>query len=87
MTNPNMYSKSNTSIDPVKMRIITEIQEKSKHMSMEQMLPQIMQINQELKKRNISFTKEESEILLSSIEKNLSEDDRKKFNIIRSMMK
>lgn len=47
-------------IHPTKLRIINEIKEQSKYQSAEELLPQILQINQELKRRNLSFTKEES---------------------------
>lgn len=50
-------------IHPTKLRIINEIKEQSKYQSAEELLPQILQINQELKRRNLSFTKEESALL------------------------
>ena len=51
------------SIDPVKLKIIMEIQKKSKDTSMEELFPEIMKINQELNRRNMGFTKNETTLL------------------------
>mgnify|MGYP000549183516 CR=1 FL=1 len=68
-------------IHPTKLRIINEIKE---HQSAEELLPQILQINQELKRRNLSFTKEESALLLEAMEESMSPAERQKFQIIKS---
>ena len=61
-------------IHPTKLRIINEIKEQSKYQSAEELLPQILQINQELKRRNLSFTKEESALLLEAMELEFRDD-------------
>ena len=84
-------------IHPTKLRIINEIKEQSKYQSAEELLrsdfkefhiaellPQILQINQELKRRNLSFTKEESALLLEAMEESMSPAERQKFQIIKS---
>ena len=71
-------------IHPTKLRIINEIKEQSKYQSAEELLPQILQINQELKRRNLSFTKEESALLLEAMEESMSPAERQKFKIIKS---
>lgn len=73
-------------IDPMKIKIIMEIKEQSKHKSMEELLPEIMKINQELNRRQMSFTKNESELLLDAIEESLSPAERQKFQMIKSFM-
>lgn len=73
-------------IDPVKLRIISEIRQKSKDKSIEELLPEIMKINQELNRRNMSFTKSETRILLEAIEESLSPDEKNRFNMIKSFM-
>ena len=40
---------------PLKRQIILELANGSHNATMEQMLPQIMQLNRELQKRNLSF--------------------------------
>ncbi|GEM_PF-230911 len=73
-------------VDPLKLKIINEIQKKSKGRSIEELLPEIMQINQELKRRNMSFTTAEIGILLEVIEDGLSPDEKKKFNMIKGFI-
>lgn len=42
-------------IHPTKLRIINEIKEQSKYQSAEELLPQILQINQEIKTPKLKF--------------------------------
>lgn len=72
------------SLHPLKLKIINEIKEQSRYHSAEEMLPQILQINQELKRRNLSFTQEESALLLEAMEESMSPAERKKFQMIKS---
>lgn len=73
-------------IDPLKLKIILEIKNKSKSKSMEELLPEIMKINQELNRRNMNFTKQESELLLDAIEESLSPSEKQKFNMLKSLL-
>lgn len=73
-------------VDPVKLKIIMEIREKSKTKSMEQLLPEIMKINQELNRRNMNFTKNETSLLMDAIEESLSPAEKQKFNMLKSFM-
>lgn len=74
-------------VDPLKLKIIKEIANRSQNQSVEQMLPQIMKINQELQSRNISFTKEETALLMDVIEESLPPKDKMKFNMLKGFMK
>ncbi len=73
-------------IDPMKIKIIMEIQKKSKNRSIEELLPEIMKVNQELNRRNMSFTKDETAVLLDVIEENLSPAEKSKFNMLKGFM-
>ena len=81
-----MHNSRLSNIDPIKLKIIMEIREKSKNKSVEELLPEIMKINQELNRRNMNFTKNESEILMDVIEESLSPADRQKFNMLKGFM-
>ena len=70
-------------VDPLKLKIIIEIQRKSQNRSMNELLPEIMKIHQELNRRNMAFTKEETAILLEAIEENLSPEEKKNFAMIK----
>jgi len=95
--NSNKFSQNHTpdkvsqdprlnNISPVKLKIIKEIAAKSKGRSIEEMLPQIMQVNKELQARNISFTKEETALLLDVIEETLPPKDKPKFNMLKGFL-
>ena len=78
-------------IHPTKLRIINEIKEQSKYQSAEELLPQILPLFPkeissfvELKRRNLSFTKEESALLLEAMEESMSPAERQKFQMIKS---
>ena len=73
-------------IDPLKLKIIMEIQRKSKNQSIESLLPEIMKVNQELNKRNMNCTKDESTLLMEVIEESLSPAEKKKFNMIKGFL-
>ncbi|MBE5944020.1 MAG: hypothetical protein E7258_03770 [Lachnospiraceae bacterium] len=73
-------------IDPLKLKIIMEIKQKSKDKSMEELLPEIMKVNQELNRRNMAFTKKETVLLLEVIEESLSPEEKKKFNMLKGFM-
>jgi len=73
-------------IDPLKLKIILEIQKNSKNKSIEELLPEIMKINQELNRRNMSFTKQETSLLLDAIEESLSPEDKKRFNMLKGFI-
>ncbi|MBR3832872.1 MAG: hypothetical protein IKJ73_00990 [Lachnospiraceae bacterium] len=67
--------------------MIREIAEKSKGKSIDEMLPQIMKINKELQARNISFSKEETSLLMDVIEESLPAKDKMKFNMLKGFLK
>jgi hypothetical protein len=73
-------------MNPLKVRIIKELTAGSNNKSIEQLLPDIMQINRELQKRNLSFTREETDVIMDILMEQVSPADRRKFTMIRSMM-
>lgn len=73
-------------VDPVKLKVIMEIKEQSRHKSMEELLPEIMKINQELNRRNMNFTKTETALLMDAIEESLSPAEKQKFNMLKGFM-
>lgn len=53
---------------------------------MEQLLTEVMKINQELNRRNMSFSKQESELLMTAIGETLNPNERKRFEMIKNLM-
>jgi hypothetical protein len=87
--NPDMNISQNpklNTLSPMKQKIIMEISSHSQNRPIEELLPEVMKINQELNRRNMAFTKEESELLMDAIEETLSPQEKKSFAMIKSMM-
>lgn len=73
-------------LDPLKLKLVIQIMEGSKGKSAEEMLPQILKINSELKKRNMEFTKNESHLLIDVLMENMTPSEKKKFMMIKAFL-
>lgn len=71
---------------PLKREILFRLSHTSTNLTPEQMLPQLMEINRELKKRELSFTKAESEIVIDILSEGMSPEEKQKINMIRGML-
>ena len=67
---------------PLKRQIILELANGSHNATMEQMFPQIMQLNRELQKRNLSFSKEESNLIMDIMMEQASPAERQKICLL-----
>lgn len=73
-------------IDPKKIAILLDLVKEAEGKSMEQLLPIITNTNKKLKAQNLSFDKDESDIMLDILTKNLSAKEKAQFEMIRKMM-
>ncbi|MCR5701898.1 MAG: hypothetical protein K6G76_07135 [Lachnospiraceae bacterium] len=73
-------------LHPLKQRIIKELATTGNNSSIESMIPKIMTINKELSKRNLSFTKSESRLMIDILTRDMSPEKRQKIDMIMSMM-
>lgn len=71
---------------PLKRQIILELANGSHNATMEQMLPQIMQLNRELQKRNLSFSKEESNLIMDIMMEQASPAERQKIAMFHNFL-
>lgn len=71
---------------PLKRQIILELANGSHNATMEQMFPQIMQLNRELQKRNLSFSKEESNLIMDIMMEQASPAERQKIAMSRNFL-
>ena len=71
---------------PLKREILFRLSHTATDMSPEQMLPQLMEINNELKKRDLSFSKTESEIVIDILSDGMSPQEKQKINTLRSFL-
>lgn len=69
-------------LHPIKQQIIKELANNGNYSSPEAMLPQLMSINKELKKRNLSFTKQETTLLINLMKEGMTPEEQKKVDLL-----
>lgn len=69
-------------LHPVKQQIIKEIMQNNSLSSPEVILPKILTINKELEKRNLSFTKDETVLLINAMKANMSPAEQQKVDML-----
>jgi hypothetical protein len=79
--NPKMKN-----IDPRKLAILMEVMKEAEGKPMEQILPLIVNTNKRFQEQNLSFNKDESDMLMEILSKNLSPKENAQFEMIRMMM-
>jgi hypothetical protein len=79
-------TKEFQNLHPLKQQLIIELVQSSKNTPLEKMLPKIMSINQGLNKRNMSFTKEESQLLINILKENMTPDQRQKVDMLMKLL-
>lgn len=83
----NMSDSSNNSkMDPRKLIILMELMKEAEGKSMDKMLPIIINTNKKLQDQNLAFTKDESDLMMEVLTKNMSPKDKAQFEMLRSMM-
>ncbi|MBE5924982.1 MAG: hypothetical protein E7271_11075 [Lachnospiraceae bacterium] len=73
-------------LHPLKQKIIMELATNNTNKSIEAIVPKIMTINKELNKRNLSFTKAESKLMINILTKDMSPAEKQKIEMIMSMI-
>ena len=73
-------------IDPRKLTILLETIKEAEGKSLDKLIPIILNTNKKLKEQNLSFTKNESDMMIELLSKNLSPREKMQFEMIRKMM-
>lgn len=73
-------------IDPKKLAVLIELMKEAEGKPLDQVLPMLMRTNKRLQEQNLVFSKEESELMLDLLTKNLSPKEKMQFEMIRKMM-
>lgn len=73
-------------LHPVKKQIIEELASTKQNLSPELMLTKVMSINKELSKRDLNFTKTESNLLIEIMKQNMSPSDRQKVDLLMGLL-
>ncbi len=86
---PDSSQHNNTrmkNIDPRKLAILIELMKEAEGKSMDKLLPLIMNTNKKLQDQDLSFTKDESELMIEILTKNMSSKDKAQFEMLRKLM-
>lgn len=73
-------------IDPRKLAILLDLVKEAEGKSMDKLIPLIVSTNKRLKEDNLTFTKDESDIMIEILTKNLSPKEKMQFEMLRKMM-
>lgn len=73
-------------IDPAKLAFLISYAESTKGKTPEQMLPILMQANAGMKAQNLSFSKDEQDLLIDVLTEDMSEEEKKKLEMIKRFM-
>jgi hypothetical protein len=73
-------------IDPRKMAILLDLMRQAEGKPMEQMLPILMAANKRLQQQNMTFTKDETDVMLEVLTKNMSPKEKAQFEMVRKFM-
>lgn len=73
-------------IDPRKLAILLELVKETEGKPMDQLLPMLLTANKRLKDQNMTFTKDESDMLIELVSKNLSPKEKMQLDMVRKLM-
>jgi hypothetical protein len=79
--NPKLHN-----IDPRKMAILLDLMKQAEGKPMEQMVPILMAANKRLQQQNMTFTKDESDVMIEVLTKNMSPKEKAQFEMIKRFM-
>jgi hypothetical protein len=73
-------------IDPRKLAILLEVMKEAEGKSMDKLMPLMLNANKRLQEQNLSFSKDESDVMIELLTKNLSPKEKAQFEMIKKMM-
>jgi len=73
-------------LDPRKLAILMELIKEAEGKPLDKLIPLIISTNKKLQAQNLSFTKDETEIMIEILTKNMSPKDRARFEMLRKLM-
>lgn len=86
MSEINWDSKEFNSIPINKREILKSITKEASGITPEASLVYLTKLNSTLKKHNLSLTNSEKEIIINALFKNMSEKDKSKFALLRTLL-
>ena len=73
-------------IDPRKLTILLELVTESEGKPMDKLIPLLMNTQKKLQKQNLTFSKDESDLMVEILTKNMNAKEKSQFEMIKKMM-
>ncbi len=73
-------------LDPRKLTALIELMKQAEGKPLDKVLPLLMTTNKRLQEQNLMFNKEETDIMIELLTKNLSPKEKTQFEMFRKMM-
>lgn len=73
-------------IDPRKLAILLEVAKEAEGKSMDKLIPLLMNADKKIKQQNMTFSKDETDLLIELLTKNMSPTEKMQFEMIKKMM-
>ena len=73
-------------IDPHKMMILMELMKEAEGKPMDKLVPLLINTNKKLQQQNLTFTKEESDVMIEILTKNMTPKEKAQFEMMKKMM-
>lgn len=73
-------------IDPRKLAILVELVNELEGKPLDKALPHLVAANKKLKEENLSFSKDENELLVEILGKNMSAKEKKQFEMMKNII-
>ena len=73
-------------IDPRKLAILLDLMKEADGKSMDKLHPLLMNTNKRLQQQNLAFSKDESDVMIEILTKNMTPKEKSQFEMIKKMM-
>jgi hypothetical protein len=73
-------------IDPRKLAVLLELVKEAEGKPMDKLIPLIVNANKKLQQQNLSFSKDESDLMIEILTKNMTPKEKMQFEMIKKMM-
>lgn len=73
-------------IDPRKMAILLELMKEAEGKPMDKLIPLLVNTNKKLQQQNMVFSKDESDVMIEILTKNMSPKEKQQFEMMKKVM-
>ena len=75
-----------SNIDPRKLSILLELVKEADGKPMDKLIPLLVNTNKRLQQQNLSFSKDESDVMIDILTKNMTQKEKVQFEMVKKMM-